>query len=260
MAASTTDIARLRKRIAQAKSVCALTGAGVSADSGVPTFRGAGGLWLRPDAEAAPGAAALWEGYRIEDVATPEAFACDPAFVWRFYDERRQQLLTIRPNAAHLALADLERRGVNVCIATQNIDDLHNVAGSRRVLELHGNIWKARCVRCRIVAEYRDVPAKFPPVCRHCSGMLRPHVVWFGEMLDESVVEAAIAALTTCDVLLVIGTSGTVYPVAGFPARAKERGVFLVEVNAEPTPITPLADVSLLGRASDILSQLIADA
>lgn len=275
MTASVNDVDWVRERIGRARSVCALTGAGISADSGVPTFRGAGGLWLRPFEEAAPGASALWEGYRVEDVATPEAFARDPAFVWRFYDERRQQLLAIRPNAAHLALADLERRGCNVCVATQNIDDLHNVAGSRRVLELHGNIWKARCVRCSVVAGYRDVPVQFPPTCRRCAGahgaasalsrsqcggMLRPHVVWFGEMLDESVVDAATAALTTCDTLLVIGTSGTVYPVAGFPAMAKEHGVFIVEVNAEPTPITPLADVSLLGRASEILPQLIADA
>ncbi len=239
------DVQLARQRVAPARSVCALTGAGVSADSGVPTFRGAGGLW---------------EGYRVEDVATPEAFARDPAFVWRFYDERRQQLLAIRPNAAHLALAALEQRGISVCIATQNIDDLHNVAGSRHVLELHGNIWKARCVRCSTMEDYRDVPVRFPPTCVRCGGMLRPHVVWFGEMLDESVVEAATAALTTCDILLVIGTSGTVYPVAGFPAMAKEHGVFIIEVNAEPTPITPLADVTLLGRAAEVVPQLIAGA
>ncbi len=233
----------MQERLAQAQSICVLTGAGVSADSGVPTFRGAGGLW---------------EGCRVEDVATPEAFARDPAFVWRFYDERRQQLMSIHPSAAHLAIVALEQRCADVVIATQNIDDLHHLAGSRRVLELHGNIWKARCTRCATVADYREVPVRFPPTCVRCGGMLRPHVVWFGESLDESIVEATLEALSRCDVLLVIGTSGAVYPVAGFPAVAKERGAFLVEVNPQRTPISELADVVLLGRASETVPQLVS--
>ncbi len=238
-----SGVERVRQRIASARAVCVLTGAGVSADSGVPTFRGASGLW---------------EGYRVEDVATHDAFARDPAFVWRFYDERRQQLMSLRPNAAHLALVVLEQHCSDLTIATQNIDDLHHLAGSRRVLELHGNIWKARCTRCGAVADYREVPVKFPPACVRCGGMLRPHVVWFGESLDEVIIDATVEALSCCDVLLVIGTSGTVYPVAGFPAVARERGAFLVEVNPQRTPISGLADVVLLGRANEVVPQMIS--
>jgi NAD-dependent deacetylase len=203
-------------------AIVVLTGAGVSVESGLPSFRGAGGLW---------------EGWRLEEVATPEAFARQPATVQRFYDQRRRQLLSgaVQPNAAHLALAELERRWPGtVLIVTQNIDDLHERAGSRNLIHMHGELLKARCTGCGAVHAWRaDLGA--PHRCPACHGAdrLRPHIVWFGELpLELDRIDAALAA---CDLFVAIGTSGQVYPAAGFIEQIRRHGrAHSLELNLEP--------------------------
>jgi NAD-dependent deacetylase len=229
-------------RLRGARSVLALTGAGVSAESGVPTFRGPGGLWRQ---------------YRAQDLATPQAFARDPKLVWEWYAWRRDTIAGLSPNAAHVALAAMERRAPGFRLATQNVDGLHAAAGSHRVLELHGSIWRLRCVGCRHTAEDRQVPLpELPPRCA-CGELLRPDVTWFGEMLPQAAVEEAVAAASSAEVVLVIGSSQLVYPAAGLPEIAQARGAFVIEVNTEDTPLTPSADVSLRGTAALLVPALV---
>lgn len=224
--------------------VVVLTGAGISAESGIRTFRGADGLW---------------EGHRIEDVATPEAFERNPALVYRFYNERRQQLLTpaIAPNPAHLALAQLEDAlGDDFLLVTQNIDDLHARAGSRRVLPMHGELRRARCDACDAVNVW-DGDFDDTHLCPACSvtGHLRPHVVWFGEMplyMDEIQM-----ALMQADVFAAIGTSGHVYPAAGFVALAGRAGAETVELNLEPSQVASDFDEAIYGPASQTVPQWV---
>lgn len=235
-------IEALRARLAGACAVTVLTGAGVSADSGVPTFRGADGLWRT---------------YRAEDLATPEAFARDPALVWEWYNWRRELIAGTRPNAAHAALAELERRVERFWLITQNVDGLHRTAGSTKLSEIHGNIWTVRCTGCRRVVENRDVPIAVPPACPACGALVRPHIVWFGEALEEAVLDRCMEALSRCEVLLVIGTSGIVYPAASFAPIAKAAGAFVAEVTLDPTPNTNLMDLSIQGRAAEIVPRLL---
>jgi NAD-dependent deacetylase len=237
-----SDLAVVQARIARARSITVLTGAGISADSGVPTFRGADGLW---------------RNYRAEDLATPNAFERDPRLVWEWYNWRRELIASKRPNPAHEAVAELERRCPQFWLITQNVDGLHRAAGSRKISEIHGNIWMVRCTACRSVAENRDVPIALLPSCRRCGGLLRPHIVWFGESLDAGDLARCASVLRSCDVLLVIGTSGVVYPAAGFASSAKDAGAFVVEINLDPTPQSELVDVSLQGRAKDIVPLLL---
>jgi NAD-dependent protein deacetylase/lipoamidase len=237
---STLGIAR--ERIAAAQSLTVLTGAGISADSGVPTFRGADGLW---------------RNYRAEDLATPEAFERDPRLVWEWYNWRREVLATKKPNPAHEAIAGWERRIPSFWLITQNVDGLHRVAGSQNLSEIHGNIWMVRCTRCESIDENRDVPISLLPACRRCHGLLRPHIVWFGESLSPHDLTRCASALHDCEVFLVIGTSGVVYPAAGFASLAKEAGAFVVEINLEPTQQSELVDLSLQGRAKDIVPLLL---
>jgi NAD-dependent deacetylase len=230
--------------LAGATRVSALTGAGISAESGVPTFRGADGLW---------------KTYRAETLATPEAFARDPALVWEWYDWRRGLIAPVRPNAGHAVLAGWERRFEGFALITQNVDGLHARAGSTSVIELHGNIWKLRCTREGTVEECRDTPlARIPPVCAGCGALLRPHVVWFGEALDPAVLDRAFAVAAASRAMLVIGTSAVVEPAASLPRVAARAGAKIIEINVEPTPLTPLADVFLPGRAGEILPLLDA--
>ena len=224
-----------REWLRAARSVVALTGAGISAESGVPTFRGAGGLW---------------RNFRPEDLATPQAFARDPKLVWEWYDWRRQLIAQVQPNAGHCALA---RAGVKV--VTQNVDGLHDRAGSSDVVKLHGDIWVLRCVGCGESRRDETVPlAELPPRCA-CGGMLRPGVVWFGEALPPREWQAAEDAVARCDVLLVVGTSAVVYPAAGLVSLA--RAARVIEVNMEETPVSRLADASLRGKAGEILPELL---
>ncbi len=227
-------------RLKEAQKVVAFTGAGISAESGILTFRDSGGLW---------------EQYSIEEVATPQAFYRDPEFVWNFYLKRRNGALKASPNAAHHALAEWEKRFPFAGVVTQNIDDLHARAGSMHIQELHGNVWKTRCLDCGIVESDRALEFQKLPSCRHCGGLLRPHVVWFGEELDADVVRAAVKWMHEADVIFVVGTSGVVEPAASFVRTAKLHGAFIVEVNVEPTELSHVADISLFSKAGAVFGE-----
>jgi NAD-dependent deacetylase len=226
-------------------SIVVLTGAGISAESGLPTFRGNDGLWM---------------GWRLEEVATPEAFARQPEAVQRFYDLRRRQLLApeVAPNAAHLALVELERRWAGrVLIVTQNIDDLHERAGARNLIHMHGELLKARCAGCGAVCEWRTdlAGAHACPACA-AAAMLRPHVVWFGEMPLE--LEAIYAALAACDLFIAIGTSGQVYPAAGFVEEVRRHGrAHTVEINLEPGALNSRFAEHRRGPATEVVPRYV---
>lgn len=250
----TDDVAELT---ATASRVAVLSGAGISAESGVPTFR-----------EAQTG---LWERFSAEDLATVEAFENDPALVWTWYRWRQSLIQTVEPNPGHRALADWQQnlrvRGGELSIATQNVDDLHERAGAEVLGHLHGSIFTHRCGECGAPAELPtpqydgfEPPARSesPPTCAECAaGMLRPNVVWFGEMLPSEAFEAASAAVRSADLVLVVGTSGIVQPAASLPLLALERGTPLVEVNPEPTGLTEVMDYSLRGSSGVLLPQLV---
>ena len=238
------SLTEIRDSLRQARTVTVLTGAGISADSGVPTFRGADGLW---------------KNFRAEELASPDAFARNPQLVWEWYNWRRELLSTKTPNAAHEALVALEHRIQSFWLITQNVDGLHAAAGASKLSEIHGNIWKVRCTECGQVSGNRDVPILYPPRCSACSGMLRPHIVWFGESLAPADLEASYAALQACEILLIIGTSGVVYPAASFAPIAKDRGALVVEVNLDPTPHSSIVDVSFQGRAKDLVPLLLSE-
>jgi NAD-dependent deacetylase len=240
-AAPTAGLEQVKGRLLSAVRVLALTGAGISAESGVPTFRGPEGLWKQ---------------FRPEELATPEAFARDPALVWEWYAWRRKRIAAVRPNAGHQALARLESRVPEFLLATQNVDGLHGLAGSRRLVELHGSIWRRRCVGCGEEREDRRVPEALPPRCP-CGALLRPGVVWFGEALPEDALREAFAASRAAEVVLVVGTSSLVYPAAALPMAAAAAGAFVVEVNPEPTPLSAHCAVSLRGRAAEVLPRLL---
>jgi NAD-dependent protein deacetylase/lipoamidase len=232
----------LAQRLGRAASVTVLTGAGVSAASGIPTFRGAAGLWKQ---------------FRPEELATPEAFARDPATVWEWYDWRRQLIAEKRPNAAHEVLAAWSRRLPGFTLVTQNVDGLHERAGTQNVVRFHGSIWEVACSsRCagspRSWPDERVPLPRIPPACPHCGGLLRPGVVWFGEGIDPEVAQRA-AAACACDVFLVVGTSSVVYPAAGLAAEAQRLGAFTAEINPEPGAET---DLSIAGRAEDVLPEV----
>lgn len=238
------DILRAAAVLRGARRIVVLTGAGISAESGVPTFRGPDGLWRK---------------FRAEDLATPEAFARDPVLVWEWYDWRRGIIAKVAPNPGHVVLARWETRFPNFTLITQNVDGLHALAGSRRLLELHGNIWKTRCPDEDRIVENRDVPlSPIPPRCASCGGLLRPHIVWFGEVLDQDILRQAFSACTQADVMLAVGTSALVHPAVSLPLAAAESGATVIEINPDPTPLTPHADIPLRGKAGEILPRLAA--
>jgi NAD-dependent deacetylase len=234
--------ADLAVRLREARRWFVLTGAGISAESGVPTFRGAGGLW---------------EGSRPEELASLEGFRRDPARVWRWYRWRRSVVSGVEPNDGHRALARIEAARPAFCLATQNVDGLHHRAGSRRVLELHGNITRSRCLEdCgALVVENPSVEV---PLCR-CGAALRPDVVWFGESLNPVTLEEALAEADRSEICLVIGTSAVVYPAAMIPAAAARNGAVLVEINPEETPLSGSCHLRFRGRAAEVLPRLIGD-
>jgi NAD-dependent deacetylase len=229
--------------LATARRVSVLTGAGISAESGVPTFRSHGGLW---------------ESHRIEDVATPEAVQRNPRLVWEFYEMRRKNMQSVEPNPGHLALAELEPMFESFTLVTQNIDGLHQRAGSGEVLEVHGSLWRAHCHRgCGRVVDPFPYPAyEIPPPCE-CGSFLRPSVVLFGEMLPHEVFERAVNAAVRSDVALSIGTSSAVWPAAGIPLITAEAGGTVIEINPEPTELTGQVDVSLQGPSGEVLPRLV---
>ena len=227
-----------------AERVAVLTGAGVSAESGVATFRGGGGLW---------------EGHRVEEVATPFAFQRDPVLVWRFYNARRANLRTVRPNPGHHALAALEERfgSDRFALATQNVDGLHRSAGSRHVLELHGNLARVRCTGCGRVEDRGGEVLDDLPHCAACGHLLRPDVVWFYEELPQHTWAEAEEAARRCQCFLVVGTSAVVYPAAGLIEVAHRQGARVIEVNLDPTAAGQLADVGLYGPSGQVLPRLV---
>lgn len=235
-------IKALAKVLAAAERVAALTGAGVSAESGVPTFRGEGGLW---------------RGHDPMRLATPQAFARDPALVWEFYNWRRSLVSGVDPNPAHQAVAAMERLVPDFTLVTQNVDGLHLKAGSKRVVEVHGSLWRVRCTECGQGFEDRGELAPLPR-CTSCGGLLRPGVVWFGEGLDPEDWSRTMEACERCQVLLVAGTSAVVQPVASLAGAVKAMGRTVAVVNLEPTPGTTDVDFFLQGKAGEILPAVVA--
>lgn len=236
------DQETVRRWLAEAEHIAALTGAGISHESGVPIFRGQDGLWRQ---------------YRPERLATPEAFARDPQLVWEWYDWRRSVVARAQPNAGHYSLVQLERRVSEFTLITQNVDGLHDRAGSQCLLKLHGDLWRLRCLGCGAESVNRQVPLpELPPRCP-CGGLLRPGVVWFGEALPEDVLRRAVAAARRAQVFLVVGTSAVVQPAASLPLVAREAGARLVEVNLEATPLTAMADASFLDPSGEVLPRLV---
>lgn len=270
-----SDMAKFREIFSKAKHIVVLTGAGVSAESGVPTFRGAGGYWRQ---------------FQAQDLATPEAFQKNPSLVWEFYHYRREVMGSKFPNPAHIAIAEcearLETQGRKVVVITQNIDELHKKAGSKNIIELHGTLFKTRCTKCQDVRDNRDSPicpalngkglpdptatdAQIPedqlPRCKNkvkndkeCGGLLRPHVVWFNESLDSEVLEKATQALAQCDLCLVVGTSSVVYPAAMFAPQVAWRGVPVAEFNVEETPCTDSFGFHFQGPAGENVKNALA--
>jgi NAD-dependent deacetylase len=235
-------ITTLAARLAGVENISVLTGAGISAESGIPTFRGAEGLWKK---------------YRAEELATPSAFARDPRLVWEWYDWRRGIIGAKKPHRGHEVLAAWERLFPRFDIITQNIDGFHLLAGSSNVLELHGNIWKMRCTREGTVFDNHTTPLEeIPPLCPDCGALLRPHVVWFGESLDMGILDQAFRLSSTCEAMFIIGTSAVVQPAASLPMSAAR--ALKVEINPDPTPLTGRVDFSLRGKAGDILPRLDA--
>ena len=231
--------------IAKLGPLVVLTGAGVSAESGVPTFRGAEGLWRT---------------YRAEELATPIAFHRDPQLVWEFYAWRRELLAACKPNRAHLLLTEIENQISDFTLITQNVDGLHAAAGSRNIIELHGTIWRMRCTSCEDRWDDWSVPlGELPPPCPGCGEKARPDVVWFGETLDPEVLDLAFEVAQCAHTMLVIGTSGIVYPAAELPRVCKTRGARLIEINPQETPISGIADQVYRSKAAIGLQDWWAD-
>jgi len=238
------NINELKKIIASSKRVTVLTGAGISAESGVPTFRGSGGIW---------------RNYQVTDVATPQAFARDPELVWEFYNWRRDLISKVTFNPGHKALVKLERHVNDFTLITQNVDGLHKEAGSRRLLEIHGNLWEVKCTKCGQLTMDRSLNMGKLPKCTKCGGLLRPNVVWFGESLDPDITHKAIEASQNCELMLIVGTSGVVQPAASLASQAKAEGAVVAEINIEQTPQSGQMDFVLTGPAGKILPMLVED-
>jgi NAD-dependent deacetylase len=234
--------AELRRRLAGAKRVLVLTGAGVSAESGVPTFRGGGNT-------------ATWKGLPFDIISSGAMLERNLPAVWEWFDYRRDVLQSLEPNAAHETIARWQDRFAELTLVTQNVDGLHQRAGSREVIELHGNIWRARCTVCRLTHEI-PFDGKRPDACGECGNALRPDVVLFGEILPRGVFEFASERASRCELCFVIGTSGLVYPAAGLPEIAKSASAFVCEINPEPTPLSDRCDEVIVGKAGEVLPKM----
>ena len=234
-------LADARQAVRSARNIAVLTGAGVSAESGIPTFRSNGGFW---------------QNRRFEDLATPQGFARDPKFVWEWYEERRRGIAATKPNAGHHALVQMEQRADTFTLITQNVDGLHDAAGSKNIVKLHGDIWIVRCLACRKERDERAELNELPPHC-DCGGMLRPGVVWFGEMLPEGAMERAGDAVRKAEVFIVAGTSAQVYPAAGLIPLAIDNGATVIEINPEATDFSRDVTFALRGTSAEILPQLL---
>ena len=230
-------------RLEAARHVCVLTGAGISAESGVPTFR---------DAQTG-----IWASFRPEDLATPEAFAHDPRRVWEWYEWRRELVRKAEPNAGHRALVELAKLVPRLTLVTQNVDNLHQRAGSRQVIEYHGNLLRDRCTAESGVAERAQFSVTGLPECARCGELLRPDVVWFGESIPTRALLTAEQAATDCDAFLAIGTSALVYPAAGLAERALRSGAVVIEINPDSTALSPMAHHVLRGASGVVMPRLV---
>ena len=234
---------RLIAKLRQADAVATFTGAGMSAESGVPTFRGEDGIWKK---------------FKPEELANFDAFMRNPDLVWEWYNHRKKLIADIQPNAGHRALAEMEKHHRRFSIITQNIDNLHRRAGSTTIYELHGNIERNYCIGCgKYFTNEEILSQQQVPRCSFCKNLIRPDVVWFGENLPEDEWNESVKAAEHADLFFSIGTSGVVFPAASLPAIAKKSGAYVVEINIEPTDLTPKADEVLLGKAGVILPQLM---
>jgi NAD-dependent deacetylase len=232
---------KLKNKLYPDSKIVVLTGAGISAESGVPTFRGENGLWKK---------------FKPEELATVEAFLSNPQLVWEWYEYRRKLISQVEPNLGHFALADFQNFFTDFTLITQNVDGLHQLSGLRDVIELHGNIKRNKCIDCG--KKYDSLPElkdEVPPAC-HCGGKIRPDVVWFGEMLPEEAINSAYQKSANCDVFFSIGTSSLVYPAASLPYLAKRNNAYLVEINIEKTELSFSGDEVLLGKSGEILPEI----
>jgi NAD-dependent deacetylase len=234
---------KLIEKLINAKRVSVLTGAGISAESGVPTFRGENGIWKK---------------LKPEELANFGAFMSNPEIVWEWYQMRKNLVLNIQPNPGHFAIVELEKiYGDGFTLTTQNVDNLHRRAGSKKIHELHGNIERSFCIKCHEYYSDIHVDEKNKiPYCK-CGGIIRPDVVWFGESLPEEEINKSVSAAERSDVYFSIGTSGNVYPAASLPGIAKSRGAFLIEINIEPSQISSVFDEILIGKSGEILPQIV---
>lgn len=235
-------ILEAKRIIDDASNITVLSGAGISAESGIPTFRGEDGLW---------------KNFRPEDLATPDAFSKDPKLVWEWYEWRRKLIKDSKPNPGHYALADFEQQVSDYTLITQNIDGLHQLAGSRNIVEMHGNLWQIRCTSCGNIEQNFEVPFKeLPPLCKNCNSLGRPNIVWFGEVIPMPIIDKSLMAIENCQVMLIIGTSGVVEPAASMGLIAKQTGKTVIEINLEPTPNSNFYDLSINGKSGEILPQI----
>ena len=227
---------------AKYRHIVFFTGAGMSAESGVPTYRGHGGIWNQ---------------YHWEEYACQDAFDADPERVLKFHEMRRAAVLSCTPHTGHFAIARLEKKHPRITVVTQNIDGMHQRAGSRNVIELHGSLWRLRCL-CKGVSE--DIGERYGSFkCGKCGGWLRPDITWFGDMLDPDVMDRAVAAIRSCDLFVSVGTSGVVYPAAGFPRFAKENGAWCIEINPEANDMSSLYDEAIRTAAGEALPELFGE-
>jgi len=243
MRESEQPLRQLADSVRDAGHIVVLTGAGISAESGLATFR-----------DPQDG---LWSAHRPEDLATPEAFARDPQMVWRWYEWRRARLRSVAPNPGHYALAELQQRVPSLTLITQNVDGLHQQAGSRDVIEFHGNITRTVCSNRSCPGQWHAGDQREPPHCPVCDAFLRPDVVWFGESIPVAAMQASLAALAACDVFMSIGTSSVVYPAAGMAQQAAANGAEIVEINPNATPLSSAADIVIPGPSGEVLPAVI---
>jgi len=239
---------KLKSLLVPKTRVCVLTGAGVSQESGVPTFRDKDGLWQK---------------FRPEELASMQAFLANPVLVWEWYEHRRRVIRDVKPNAGHEALVKMESFFADFTLVTQNVDGLHRRAGSKNVLEVHGNIMRSYCVDCGDFAAedfLENLKAGEKAACSKCSGLLRPDVVWFGEMLPEKIWEQSQSAAADCELFFTIGTSAAVYPAASLPLLARENGAYVVEINPQETGISQYVDEVLTGPSAVVLPRVMASA
>lgn len=239
---STMEIESTAEILRKANYVVVLTGAGVSAESGIPTFRGENGLW---------------RNYRAEELATPYAFTRNPQLVWEWYEWRRDIIRKAEPNPAHYAIKEMEEAIENFFLITQNVDNLHRKAGNRKLVEFHGNIFREKCTVCEFKRFHYEKHKTIPPECPKCGNLLRPDVVWFGEPIPPDIIEISQFHIQRTEVLLSIGTSAVVQPAASLISVAKGLHKTVIEVNLTPTPVSGFVDISIQGKAGEILPEII---